>query len=156
MITILLPEPSELKKINIRPDKPKYHPPTKGFENQNIDLPSKSGVYFIYDAADVLIYVGKCKNIRARAAHHISKNCFNTPIVNPTEPCRISYLLFDEKKNITIGIERIYIELYRPKYNDLPTNFWTSGMTGYQHMNSDIEHEFRQRKIIQNNSMDAP
>jgi excinuclease UvrABC nuclease subunit len=117
MLNIVLPEISELKKYKIRPDNPKWHPSTKQFGFKNHTFPKKEGVYFIFNINNELIYIGKTNNIQQRLASHFCTREGTSQISDKTEICMASYILLDDYKYNTQGVEQIYIGIYKPKYN---------------------------------------
>jgi excinuclease UvrABC nuclease subunit len=121
MITITLPDIQELEKI---------------LED---DLPSKSGVYFIFNNNIDLCYVGKAKNIRGRICVHqnINMQFYQVP---KNEICMFSYILVGEEYSRRM-VEAIYIEKYKPKYNLNPSN---SGWGGNSHMTYEDERVLRE------------
>jgi len=116
MIKINLLEISEMKRIPARSPIPKII--NKAITTyRNFDIPKEEGIYFIFDKEDNLIYIGKSINIQNRIANHI--NGTNSPIKNKDEVYNLSFILYQNKYNIE-AIERIYIDIYKPKYNDIP------------------------------------
>jgi len=100
MITLALPELTEMKI---------YLPK---------ELPEKEGVYFIRDVYNSLIYIGMSKNIKQRIhSHLLESGC--SAIKNKKEIVFISYILKKDYEYDTEGIERIYIDFYKPKYNNI-------------------------------------
>lgn len=90
-ILLELPEPEILEKRPIR----------------NKDIPSESGIYFIFDEVGNLIYVGQSMNLSQRTATQ------RTAIPNASQ---LAYILINSPEEINI-IEQIYINFYQPWYN---------------------------------------
>lgn len=76
------------------------------------------GIYFIYDVNNVLIYIGRSKDIVKRMSFHfgdsIFKNCASN--IPCDEFCRYEYVNFDDV-NYLRYIEKECIIIYSPKYN---------------------------------------
>lgn len=96
-LILMLPKPETLSKIGVS---------SKNF-------PDKSGVYFLFDEFDELIYIGQSINIFQRLQAH--KN--STPGIKT-----VSYLVLNSPKEIDV-IENVYIHYYKPKFNLNPP--WT-------------------------------
>jgi len=81
-----------------------------------------SGIYFIFNKINELIYIGKSKEIRGRLRSHLGgfgKGFFKqTPQINPEEIYGIKYILFPvEELDLA---EMIYLNIYHPYRNNFP------------------------------------
>ena len=76
--------------------------------NDISDLPKESGVYFLYQKGDVLVYIGKAANICQRVPNHDSEKVF----------CKVGYeLTFLSRARIR---EKQLIALYIEEHGQLP------------------------------------
>lgn len=81
----------------------------------NSELPITSGVYFIYDKNQILLYIGRAVNIKKRISIHLSKISY--PYFVPDEEIEfIKFILLKDEKEIDL-LESFFIYLYQPKYN---------------------------------------
>ena len=82
-------------------------------------IPSKIGVYRFYDKKNVLVYVGKAKNLKARVSSYFSKNKLDektSVLINKIT--RINYILVPTEMDALL-LENNLIKTYKPKYNVL-------------------------------------
>jgi excinuclease ABC subunit C len=81
-------------------------------------LPQKPGVYLYYNDADVVIYVGKAKNLRARVSSYFRASAHLTPAkkIMVSEIARIETILVRTETEALL-LESMQIKKYRPKYN---------------------------------------
>ena len=78
-------------------------------DRENIaSLPDESGVYFLYQTGNVLVYIGKADSIRRRVLAHDKEKLF----------CRITY----EPTHISRArkLEKCLIELYVKEHGQFP------------------------------------
>lgn len=99
MIQINLPEISDIKKYPAN------------------ELPEKERIYFLFDIDNKIIYIGMSNNIKKRIIQHINKKYYS-PSAIKKEVYSVSCLLKEEYKYDSKSIERIYIDIYTPSYND--------------------------------------
>jgi len=88
------------------------------FTNKN--LPDKSGVYFLFNHSQKLIYIGKANDIRARIAGHFSnskKKAFGSMPLE--EIYHISYILTEDRFEAG-KLEANYIKNIPTEYNNTP------------------------------------
>jgi len=121
MITIHIPELHKLKRFKAKPTSPKFHPPTKQYGLKNEELPNMGGIYGILNKNEEIIYIGMTKNIQNRIATHLGNNLSNSAITNKEDIDTVVFVPEFELEYSIEGIERIYIDMYHPKYNDIPT-----------------------------------
>jgi excinuclease ABC subunit C len=83
-------------------------------------LPESPGVYRFYNSEDVLIYVGKAKNIRKRVSSYFNKNLgVNRKTLRlVSEIVRIEYTVSDSEFDALL-LENNFIKQNQPKYNIL-------------------------------------
>ncbi len=83
-------------------------------------LPQEPGVYLYKDAAGVIIYVGKAKNLRARVRNYFSEDSLAAP-KNGTlisVATSLDYILVDNEKE-ALALENNLIKQYQPRFNIL-------------------------------------
>ncbi|MEJ5994749.1 excinuclease ABC subunit UvrC [Pedobacter sp. Du54] len=84
-----------------------------------IDVPHKPGVYQYYDAEDLLIYIGKAKDLRNRVGSYFNqdKQQFNGKTkVLVSKIRRISFTIVDTEIDAWL-LENSLIKKHQPKYN---------------------------------------
>lgn len=84
-----------------------------------IDVPHKPGVYQYYDADDLLIYIGKAKDLRNRVGSYFNqdKHQFNGKTkVLVSKIRRISFTIVDTEIDAWL-LENSLIKKHQPKYN---------------------------------------
>jgi len=86
-------------------------------------IPELKGIYFIFDDSRNLVYIGISKNINKRIKAHLNNSKTSSSITNKDEIKKIALILWGDIPYSLEGIERIYIDLYKPKYNDIPINY---------------------------------
>jgi len=101
----------------------------------DMNIPKYTGIYFMFDKEDNLIYIGKSKNVLRRIIYHINHGRFWVEFID-----KISCINYD-KEDLQIEEQR-YISKYLPKYN------YESGSHEYddliiQGMNTDYERKMR-------------
>ena len=90
---------------------------------ENSYIPELKGIYFIFDDSRNLVYIGISKNINKRIKAHLNNSKTSSSITNKDEIKKIALILWGDIPYSLEGIERIYIDLYKPKYNDIPINY---------------------------------
>ena len=79
------------------------------------DLPSKTGIYYLYNQANDIIYIGKSKNIKKRINQHFTgSNKKSAQIQNEVE--RITFEILGSEM-IALLLESEEIKRHKPKYN---------------------------------------
>ncbi|MFI3238478.1 MAG: excinuclease ABC subunit UvrC [Lachnospiraceae bacterium] len=83
-------------------------------------LPTKPGVYIMYDQADTIIYVGKAINLRNRVRSYFRERVGRGPWIDKmiTQIVRFEYIVTDSELEALV-LENNYIKEYNPKYNTL-------------------------------------
>ncbi len=106
------------KNINILTeiDKRNLHP--KLSESKINKLPEEAGVYYFFNDANELIYIGKSKNIRTRVMSHFRNNDTKKAIEMRSEIADIDYELTGSEL-IALLKESHEIKLHKPLYNRL-------------------------------------
>lgn len=82
-------------------------------------LPEISGVYFMYDMEDRIIYIGKAKNLKKRVKSYFTKN-HDSPKLTVMVPqiARFEFIITDSEIEALI-LESNLIKKHKPKYNVL-------------------------------------
>lgn len=78
-------------------------------------LPTKTGVYYLYNAKNKIIYIGKSKNIKKRINQHFSGNDKKSNTLQ-REVERVSYEITGMEM-IALLLENEEIKRHKPKYN---------------------------------------
>ncbi len=81
------------------------------------NIPEKPGCYQFFDDKEIIIYVGKAKNLKKRVGSYFSKNHDNPKtrvLVNKIRD--IKYIIVDNEDE-TLLLENNLIKKYRPRYN---------------------------------------
>jgi excinuclease ABC subunit C len=82
-------------------------------------LPSEPGVYQYFDKEDVIIYVGKAKNLKKRVASYFNKNHENGKTrVLVKKIVRIKHIVVNTETDALL-LENNLIKKYKPRYNIL-------------------------------------
>ena len=82
-------------------------------------LPSEPGVYQYFDKEDVIIYVGKAKNLKKRVASYFNKNHENGKTrVLVKKIFRIKHIVVNTETDALL-LENNLIKKYKPRYNIL-------------------------------------
>ncbi|MFK7781878.1 excinuclease ABC subunit UvrC [Psychroserpens sp.] len=80
-------------------------------------LPKEPGVYQYYDAEDVLIYVGKAKNIKKRVSSYFTKTHENGKTrVLVKKIASVKHIVVETEKDALL-LENNLIKKYQPRYN---------------------------------------
>lgn len=85
---------------------------SKGLLDVNSNVPRKSGIYFLFDKRDNLVYLGKSKNLRNRLWYHIRQYA-----ITCVKPFKYSKFILMPEDIMNI-YERGLIDALNPKYND--------------------------------------
>jgi len=86
-----------------------YPPKRVSLDKENIiDLPDESGVYFLYQKGNILVYIGKAASIIKRVLEHDKEKEFN----------RIGYQLVHYSR--ARKLENELLELYLKEHGQLP------------------------------------
>jgi DNA polymerase-3 subunit epsilon len=80
------------------------------------DLPSKTGVYYFYDENDLLIYIGKSKNIKSRVEQHLRNATTHKAIEMRGNISNIKFEITGSEL-VALLKESDEIKSYKPKYN---------------------------------------
>lgn len=82
-------------------------------------LPSSPGVYQYFDKEDVIIYVGKAKNLKKRVSSYFTKNHENGKTrILVKKIVRIEHVVVDTETDALL-LENNLIKKYKPRYNIL-------------------------------------
>ncbi|CAM1341571.1 excinuclease ABC subunit UvrC [Tenacibaculum amylolyticum] len=82
-------------------------------------LPNSPGVYQYFDKDDVIIYVGKAKNLKKRVSSYFTKNHeYGKTRVLVKKIVRIEHIVVDTETDALL-LENNLIKKYQPKYNVL-------------------------------------
>ena len=92
---------------------------SKSLELQIKTLPNEPGVYQYFDKEDVIIYVGKAKNLKKRVASYFNKNHENGKTrVLVKKIVRIKHIVVNTETDALL-LENNLIKKYKPRYNVL-------------------------------------
>ena len=92
---------------------------SKSLELQIKTLPNEPGVYQYFDKEDVIIYVGKAKNLKKRVASYFNKNHENGKTrVLVKKIVRINHIVVNTETDALL-LENNLIKKYKPRYNVL-------------------------------------
>mgnify|MGYP001592099295 FL=1 len=92
---------------------------SKSLELQIKTLPSEPGVYQYFDKEDVIIYVGKAKNLKKRVASYFNKNHENGKTrVLVKKIVFIKHIVVNTETDALL-LENNLIKKYKPRYNVL-------------------------------------
>jgi len=81
-------------------------------------LPDKPGVYQFIDAAGVILYIGKAKNLKKRVASYFSKNQSGKTTVLLKKTADIRHIVVDNESDALL-LENNLIKKHQPRYNIL-------------------------------------
>lgn len=114
-------------------------------------LPNKTGVYYLYDAEGMLIYVGKSTKIKSRIMQHLNNYDTEKGVRMMEEIASIDYELTGSEL-ISLLLESHEIKSHRPKFNRAARrNSYTYGL--YESMNDD---GYRELKVKSQRGQDTP
>ena len=83
------------------------------------DIPELPGVYQYYDVNDIIIYVGKAKNLKRRVGQYFSNKVQSSKtIVLVSKIYNIKYIVVDNEEDAFL-LENNLIKKYKPRYNIL-------------------------------------
>jgi len=91
------------------------------------DLPTKTGVYYMYNKDNVIIYIGKSKNIKRRINQHFTGSDKKSMALQR----EVEHLNFEitGMEMIALLLENEEIKLHKPKYNRaLKKNIYTHAL----------------------------
>ncbi|MDG1226456.1 MAG: GIY-YIG nuclease family protein, partial [Polaribacter sp.] len=92
---------------------------SKSLELQIKTLPNEPGVYQYFDKEDVIIYVGKAKNLKKRVASYFNKNHENGKTrVLVKKIVLIKHIVVNTETDALL-LENNLIKKYKPRYNVL-------------------------------------
>lgn len=123
------------------------------------DLPTKTGVYYLYNQANEIIYIGKSKNIKKRINQHFTAHDKkSTRLQNEVE--RVTYEATGMEM-IALLLENEEIKRHQPKYNKaLKKNIFTHALypitddQGYIHLKL-MKADGRKKNIMTFTSRDS-
>ena len=81
-------------------------------------IPSKPGVYQFFDSSGNMIYVGKAKNLKKRAASYFSKNQSGKTMVMLKKAMELRHIVVDNESDALL-LENNLIKQHQPRYNIL-------------------------------------
>ncbi len=82
-------------------------------------LPNSPGVYQYYDKEDLILYVGKAKNLKKRVASYFTKNHeYGKTKVLVKKIASVKHIVVDTESDALL-LENSLIKKYRPRYNIL-------------------------------------
>src|SRR5674476_949594 len=79
-------------------------------------LPDKPGIYQFIDSADIVIYVGKAKNLKKRVTSYFSKNQSGKTTVLLKKTNDIRHIVVDNESDALL-LENNLIKKHQPRYN---------------------------------------
>ena len=83
------------------------------------NIPESPGVYQYYDINNVIIYIGKAKNLKKRVSQYFNKNKLSSKtILLVSKIYNIEYIVVDNEEDAFL-LENNMIKQYKPKYNIL-------------------------------------
>ena len=99
-------------------EEPEYSPGFRHAADKARQLPQTPGVYLMKDAAGLVIYVGKAKNLRSRAGSYFSKTAAEEMRTAywVTEICDLDYVECESEVDALLMESRL-IKDVQPKYN---------------------------------------
>jgi excinuclease ABC subunit C len=81
-------------------------------------IPSKPGIYEFFDSTGTIIYVGKAKNLRKRAASYFTKNQSGKTIVMLRKAAELKHIVVENESDALL-LENNLIKRHQPRYNIL-------------------------------------
>jgi len=86
-------------------------------KEEALKLPKKPGVYLYYNDKDIVIYVGKAKNLKNRVSSYFSKDYDNTKTkILVRHIVRIEHIVVESETDALL-LENNLIKKYQPRYN---------------------------------------
>ena len=82
-------------------------------------LPSKPGVYLMFDENDNVIYVGKAKNLKNRVKQYFQKSVKTEKVLSMVRNIKDFQYLLTASEVDALSLENNLIKKYKPKYNIL-------------------------------------
>lgn len=123
------------------------------------DLPTKTGVYYLYNQANEIIYIGKSKNIKKRINQHFTAND-KKAVRLQKEVERVTFEVTGMEM-IALLLENEEIKRHQPKYNKaLKKNIFTHALypitddQGYIHLKL-MKADGRKKNIMTFTSRDS-
>jgi len=106
-----------MNKLNICPEKPHLLDATE-LKNTVRELPHKPGVYQFYDDADVIIYVGKAKNLKKRVSSYFNRDKYDSgkTALLVKRIRKITHIVVASEFDALL-LENSMIKEHQPKYN---------------------------------------
>lgn len=90
---------------------------SKEFQNLSHTIPHQSGIYKYYDIKNVLLYVGKAKNLRKRVSSYFTKAFTNYKTYDLVQRInRIEFTIVDSEQDAFL-LENSLIKQYQPRFN---------------------------------------
>ena len=115
------------------------------------NLPNKIGVYYLYDAEGMLIYVGKSTKIKSRILQHLNNYETEKGVRMMEEIASIDFEICGSEL-ISLLLESHEIKKHRPKFNRAARrNSYTYGL--YEHTN---DKGYRELRVKSQKGQDAP
>ena len=81
-------------------------------------IPSKPGVYQFFDSSGIMIYVGKAKNLKKRAASYFAKNQSGKTLVMLKKAAELRHIVVENESDALL-LENNLIKQHQPRYNIL-------------------------------------
>lgn len=114
-------------------------------------LPQNPGVYIMYNAENVIIYVGKAKNLKNRVNQYFTKNSGHTEkvLAMVSHIDHIEYILTNSEIE-ALNLECSLIKKNRPKYNILLKDDKT-----YPYVSLDLREPFPHLEVLRHESREG-
>jgi len=116
----------------------KIPPNIKRIKQQLKDIPFNSGVYFMKDRHDKIIYVGKAKNLNSRVRSYFYHNVSHTPKIKKMlrEVQKVNYEITGSELSALI-LESRLIKSLKPPYNSA-----TKRYSNFPFIKIDVQNEY--------------
>lgn len=113
-------------------------------------IPKQPGIYIMKNSSDMVIYVGKAKNLKNRVSQYFRKNAHNSPKVNEmVEQIRsFEYITVDTELEAFL-LECNYIKELQPRYNRLLKN-----PRGYQYIRISVNDTYPKISVVEQSKKD--
>ena len=82
-------------------------------------LPQKPGIYFFYDAKDVVLYVGKAKRLKSRVSQYFQNKTTSQRLYHLVSQIHTIKIMLTESESDALILENRMIKKHKPKYNVL-------------------------------------